>query len=282
MVRFSAWDSRHSAVYSSLERVRVSVPQLQIRLADAGRAVDGGDDDGGRAGCQEGVELVEVGNAPGEADEVGGQLSRHDAGARARWPPGRRAPRDRLAAQDLLVYGLQFRAGSGTEFVLQPRPHVGGPLEGLGAATGGVQRTHERGGEGLVEGVLVGEFGEQAAGRTAVPGGESRAGPGQYGVEVLPRPGDAGPLGPAAGQVGQRLARWQVQGLAQQRSPLVVGVSRVAGLADQAAEPVQVDLVGVDVEEVPTGPADESRRPVAVGVGLVEDLAGRLRRRGPR
>ena len=138
-------------------------------LAHAGGAGDGGDEDCRTAGRvrrfrQEGVEPVEVLPAPGEAGHVGGQLGRDDAGVAPLWRRRRRGWGHRLAAQDLLVYGLKFRAGIGTEFVSQVSLYVGIVPQRLGAASGGVQRAHQRGGQGLVERMLVGQVGEQSDG----------------------------------------------------------------------------------------------------------------------
>ena len=239
-------------------------------LAHPGGTVDGRDPGRrpvGRRG-EQGIQPVQVLGAADEPGWVGRQLRRDGAGSR-RYRTGRD---DRFAAQDSPVHILELRAWIDTELIGQPVPHVGVQLQCLGAATGRVQGPHERGGDGLVERIPVGQPAEQHDGGTGI-GAEQDPGTTERCLDVLARPRLPDPVRPFAGQVGKRLTRHQVQRLAQQLRPPVLRAPGIAGTGDQHAEPAQVDLVGGHVEQVATGPADQRGRPAGVGVRLVEYLA---------
>ena len=73
-------------------------------------------------------------------------------------------------------------------------------------------------------------------------------------VEVLLPPRLPGPGRPRPGQPGQRFTSPQPQSLPQQLGPRVTRGRPLTSPDDQPAEPVHVDTVRIDVQQIPAAP----------------------------
>ena len=135
----------------------------------------------------------------------------------------------------------------------------------LGAPAGAVQREHQVRGQRLGQRVLGGPAGEVVDDLGMAAPAQLHRGELSHGGHPLLRQAVAQPGRPVAGQAGHRLPPPQIQGLAKQPYRLVVVARglRAARLVDQPAEPVQIDPVRIDVDQVAARAAHQPRFPAA-------------------
>ena len=191
------------------------------------------------------VEPLEFLAAAGEAVNVARELGRH--GRRLR---GRVFGCGRDALQDRPVQVLEFGARVGAQFVGQPATGRGVEVDSFRAAPGGVQRPHEHRRQGLHERVVDHRVGQRVDDRARVAGADLGVRPRDECVDVLLPPRVAHPGRPRPGDPGQRLSAPEPERLTQDGQAPAVDVPGRPGLPGQPAEPVQVDPVGVEVEQV--------------------------------
>ena len=108
--------------------------------------------------------------------------------------------------------------------------------------------------------MLADQVGQRAEDRCGVAHAEFGGGPGQRRVEILVPQGLAQSRRPLAGEPGQDLAVPTGHGLAEQADAFAGGVVGLAGLVDQRPEPVQVDLVRGEVQDVAAAAAPQGHR----------------------
>ncbi len=230
-------------------------------LADPRLAPDEGDaavaGEGGVERIAEEGELALAADEPAVRRGRGG--GRGGLGRVRRGRAGGRRPRRveaRVLGEDRLMEGAQPRPGLDAELVDERRPGRRVRRERLRLAAGAVQREHLPAAEPLAQRVL-GDEGLELAGQ---PGGaaalEVGVDPGlQGGDALLVEPGDGGAGERRVGDVGQRRAAPQREGVAQERGGALG--RRRPGLAHEVLEPGQVELRALDAQQVARLARDE-------------------------
>ena len=215
-----------------------------------------GGEDGGAEGDQR------AGAPGGDRTSPGASMRRpRRAGRRAPCTRGRRERR--VLDEDAPLQVLERSPRLDAQLVGEGPAAGGVALERLGLAAAAVQREHELAAEPLAQRMLVDERLELADELGALP--EPEVGLDallQAGEAPLLQPGDLS-LGPLlVGEVGERRAAPEGEGLAQRRGRAgrVAGRQRRAPGRRQLLEAVEVEPPGRDVQEVARGRGSRSRR----------------------
>ena len=200
--------------------------QCQIRLADAPRATDRGDDK--RAAL---AELGQFTDASGEAARRGRQL----AGNRCR-----RQRQRPVVGQDPLVQALNLGTRVRPEILGEAATQPRVPLHRLGGATAAVQRQHELAGQALVQRIL-GDGSHQLGAQLGMPAvGEVPLD--SAGQHLKPELLERGPLLPVQGVRGD---------VDQCRpAPQRPGLVHAARVVEQLTHVRQVQLPRLDVDHI--------------------------------
>ena len=227
-------------------------------LSHAGRSGHRRDDHGGgNATCRR-QDRVQFGELVGPAAEPARrrrQLARYrQPGCRG----GRRRVRDEggVGGEDLPVKRPQGRAGIGAQLVGQTPAHLLVVVEGIGLAAAPVEREHQLAGHPFVERVRRGQPGHVGQHRGVVTEVEGEVDAIQFARVALRVEGLADPVQPRGLQRGEGLAPPQIERPGEHGSGLGA-VLGGPGVADQAAEPVQVHRHGIHGEQVAAGLTDE-------------------------
>jgi hypothetical protein len=228
----------------------------QRGLADPAQTVNGRYHPGGvrriRAGRGERVELGQFSGPSGEAPHVVGELGGHRLGRGGRGGRGRRRGQVGITAQDPFVQVLELLTRLDAQLGHERGPPGAEYRQRLVLPAAAQQRQHQQGPGRFPQGVRVHQR-AQLRQALAVPPQpqfalEQRLQRGQ--PLLLQLPGDVAQR--IAPRVGQRRSPPQRQRLAEQDDRVRI-VSRTR-LRHQTPEPVQVDLVGIDLEQVSGGP----------------------------
>jgi DNA-binding response OmpR family regulator len=238
------------------DRVKYGVMRLRRKLAGADSQIEAVRGFGyryrnraaGGQGLRSGA-APPAGEAGGRADAAGPAACQVDAGVRARGPADGGVVESRVGPEHPLVQRLQPRPRVSTELVGEPLPGAREPAERLGLPAGPVQRHHK-----LADQSFVGRgrrhlpaqlAGQRAVLSTAKPDVvEVHGGPGPLRLQRV-----AHAAQPRAVQPRQGRAPPQLQGGPQRCRGVQVACRRV-GRGHQAAETVQVELLGFRLQQV--------------------------------